>query len=384
VQEDGRAQAVPLNPSSARRFGALVPVHLAEQRLLDSLHPIAAHSIAIGEAAGRVLAEPLRCDVPVPARAIAVREGWAVSAAAVVGASAYSPVLMAQRPTWVETGDVMPPGSDAVLPSDGVSLDHGLVTVLSGAAPGEGVRRAGEDLAVGSILWAAGERLRATDIAVAHGIGIRRALVRTARVRIVSVAAGDTDMTGDLVAAWVEAQGAAVERLRPRSPETSPIGAALRQDGADLIVVVGGTGLGHGDHAAEALAQAGSLIAHGLALRPGETSGCGLVGPTPVILAPGRPDAALAATLMLVLPCLDRMMAASSPRPSVSGRLTRKIASTVGLTELVLLRICGHSLEPIAVADVTLAAISQGRAWLAVAPDSEGCAAGETVTAFVL
>jgi molybdopterin molybdotransferase len=169
-----------------------------------------------------------------------------------------------------------------------------------------------------------------------------------------------------------------------RSRDVASIGAALRQHGADLIVVVGGTGLGHADPAAEALAQGGSLIAYGLAMRPGETSGCGVVGATPVILAPDRAESALAATLVLVRPCLDHLLAAWPGRPCVSGRLTRKIVSTVGMTEIVLLRATGQDLEPIAVADVTLAAIAQADAWLAVAPDSEGFAAGETVTAFVL
>jgi molybdopterin molybdotransferase len=225
--------------------------------------------------------------------------------------------------------------------------------------------------------------LRATDIAVARSLGIEQVAIRTARVRIVSLRPAGTDTTGDLVAACAEAGGAAVERLSLRSRDAASLGATLRQEGADLVVLVGGTGLGHDDHAAEALAQAGSLIAHGVALRPGETSGCGFVGAIPVILGPGRPEAALSATLALVLPCLERLTAAS-PRPSVSGRLTRKIASAVGMAELVLLRTAGRDLEPIAVADVTLAAITQAEAWLTVAADSEGCAAGETVTAFLL
>ena len=383
MQEDERAQPVPANPSNARRFGALTPVNEAEQRLVAGLRPVAARSAGLGEAVGRMLAEPLRCEAPVPAEAVALREGWAVSADATVGASAYSPVLVAQQPEWVETGQVMPAGSDAVLPPDGVSPDHGMVAIVAVAVPGEGVRRAGEDAARGAILRAAGERLRPTDIAVGHGIGVGQVAIRTARTRIISLRQDGADPTGDLVAAVAQAYGAAVERLNLRSRDAASIGTALTQDGTDLIMLVGGTGLGGDDHAAEALALAGSLIAHGLALRPGETSGCGLVGATPVVLAPGRPEAALAATLALALPCLDRLTAAL-PRATVSGRLTRKIASTVGMTELVLVRAAGQNLDPIAVADVTLAAVARAEAWLTVAPDSEGCAAGETVTAFLL
>ncbi|HEY7386288.1 MAG TPA: molybdopterin-binding protein [Beijerinckiaceae bacterium] len=383
VQEDERAQPVPGHTSNARRSGTLMPVAEAEQRLVAGLRPVTAQAAAVGNAIGRVLAEPLCCDAAFPAKAIALREGWAVASDITVGASAYSPVLVAQEPEWVETGQIIPAGSDAVLSSDGVSLDHGMVAIVAAAAPGEGVRRAGEDAGRGATLRAAGERLRATDVAVAQAVGVGQVAIRTARARIVTLRDCDADMSGGLVAAIAEASSASVERLNLRSRDAASIAGALTQGGADLIVVIGGTGLGRDDHAAEALARAGSLMAHGIALRPGETSGCGLVGATPVILAPGRPEAAFAATLVLALPCLDQLTGGSR-RLSVSGRVSRKITSTVGLTELVLLRIAGPDLEPIAVADVTLAAIARAEAWLTVAPDSEGCAAGETVTAFVL
>jgi molybdopterin biosynthesis enzyme len=103
-----------------------------------------------------------------------------------------------------------------------------------------------------------------------------------------------------------------------------------------------------------------------------------------VILVPGRFEAALAVTLMLVIPCLDYLMDATPRRATVSGSLTRKVASMVGLTDLVLLRKVEQGLEPLTTGDVTLTAIAAADAWLAVPPGSEGFAAGETVTAFPL
>jgi molybdopterin molybdotransferase len=192
------------------------------------------------------------------------------------------------------------------------------------------------------------------------------------------------DAASELVTRFAEAAGAAVERISPTSRDAKAMAGTLRDERSDLILIVGGTGLGQQDHAAEAVTAAGSLIAHGIALRPGETSGFGVVGTTPVILVPGRLESALATTLALVLPCLDHLMNAAPRLPSLSGPLTRKVSSAIGMTEVVLLRRMREELVPVAAGDLTFAAIASADAWLAVPPDSEGFAAGETVAVFLL
>jgi molybdopterin biosynthesis enzyme len=337
------------------------------------------------QAEGRVLAEPIRSPAPVPAQATALRDGWAVAASDVVGATSYAPVPLAAPPTWVETGEPMPAGTDAVLPPDAVIDSRGHAEIVADAAPGENVRRAGADAARGVILRAAGERVRPSDIAVACAAGVNQVLVREARARILSLPGpAALEITADFVARVAEAAGAAVEQVGLQSRDVDTIAGAAMEAASDLVLIVGGTGLGRHDHAAAALAACGSLITHGIALRPGETSGCGVLGTTPAILVPGRIEAALAATLMLVLPCLDHLMGATPRQPSLSGPLTRKVSSAVGLTEIVLLRGTGAGLEPLAAGDLTLAAIGTADGWLAVPPESEGFAAGETIRAFLL
>jgi molybdopterin molybdotransferase len=341
--------------------------------------------VAPREAIGRVLAESITAAVASPPYAVALRDGWAVAAGDVVGASSYATIFPAVPPPWIEAGERLPPGTDAVLPPDSLSEHAGLPEIVATVAPGEGVRQAGAEAGEGAALRQGGERVRPVDAAIALAAGINRLHVRAATVRLVSLpGAAALDATGELVERLLDASGASVARVRLPSREATAIADALKGEDTDLLVAIGGTGFGRADHAAEALAAAGSLIAHGVALRPGETAGCGVVGAAPVILVPGRFDAALAATLCIVLPCLRHLTDAAPPRPSVAGPLTRKIASAVGLTEITLLRRSGQGLEPLAVADLTLAAVGAAEAWLAVPAESEGFAAGETVAAFWL
>ena len=364
-------------------IGLLVPHERALARLLAIARPVEPRSLPVEAAAGRVLAGAVQSSGPIPANSVALRGGWAVAAADVVGASYYSPVMLGAGAAPVEVGQAMPIGADAVLPPDAVTVTHGAFEIVAEAASGEDVRRAGEDAAPGAVLRDRGERLRPSDVAVALAAGVRSVSVREPRLRILSSASpGSVDVAGEIVARLAEAAGAAIDQIGIGG-DAAGIAAALRNPGADLAVVVA-AGIGSDDPAAEALASIGEMTARGIALRPGEVSGCGAVGPMPVILVPGRVEGALAAALTLVLPCLDHLMGAATPRPTLSGALTRKISSTVGMTDIVLLRRHRAGLEPLAAGDITLTAIAGAEAWLAVHADSEGFAAGETVTAFVL
>jgi len=334
-------------------------------RLKATLRPIAAESMPLEAAMGRVLAESIRAQDAVPPHAVALRDGWAVIAAETVGGSPYTPVMLIEEPRFVTVGAALPAGADAVLPPDAVSTEAGFAEITAPAAPGENVRRAGEDAGAGLVLRAAGERVRAVDEAVASGAGVSVCRVRQARVRVVGEGAASA-----LIARLAEAAGATVER-GPCDDE----GSASR---TDLLAIVAAS------DPETVLSQAGAVVAPALALRPGEGVGCALAGTVPVLVMPDRLETALAAALVLMRPCLDHLMAATSKPRSVTALLARKLSSSVGLTEIALLREANGGLEPLAVGDITLNAIAWAQTWLAVPPESEGFPAGAMVQASFL
>ena len=132
-----------------------------------------------------------------------------------------------------------------------------------------------------------------------------------------------------------------------------------------------------------ALAQRGDVVAHGIALQPGRTSAVGRIGKTPVIALPGAPDQAFAAWWTLALPALDRL-SGRRPRKTLNLPLARKIASGVGIAELVLLERKQGVWMTLAVGELSLEAIARAEAWLAVPGGAEGFAAGAPVDAYML
>src|SRR6202043_3150644 len=111
--------------------------------------------------------------------------------------------------------------------------------------------------------------------------------------------------------------------------------------------------VGRTDATIAALAQHGEVVAHGVALQPGRTTAVGSIEQVPVIALPGAPDQALAAWWTLALPVLDRL-SARQKRPTLTLPLARKIASSVGIAEIVLLQNDAGAWMPLAVGELSL------------------------------
>ena len=359
---------------------ALTPLDTALNALLGGLEPVLPVELPLTEALGGIAADmpPLSA---LPPHDIAASDGFAFRARDLVGASSYSPLPLMQAPLWVEAGDAMPDGCDCVVDADAVDRSGPIVQVLAEAIPGQGVRRAGSDVAEGSFAIAAGRRILPRDLLIARAAGLQTLKVRRPRLRIVNIPGGT--LTADMIAESARAAGAEVFRVEAAARDAASIAQALDSDGCDLLLTVGGSGVGRTDAAVMALAQRGEVIAHGLALQPGRTAAIGRIGKTPVVALPGAPDQAFAAWWTLALPALDRL-SGRRPRKTLNLPLARKVASSVGIAEIVLLEQSEGAWATLAIGELSLESIARAEAFLVVPGGSEGFAAGAPVDAYML
>jgi molybdopterin biosynthesis enzyme len=359
---------------------SLTPLDKARDALLNGVEPVVPVELALEDALRCIAAgtPPLQAYPP---RDIAAADGYAFFARDLVGASSYSPLPLTAPPVWVETGDAMPQDCDCVLDSDSVDLSGPLPQVLAEAIPGQGVRRAGGDIAAGRLVAPAGRRVLPRDLLLARAAGIERLSVRRPRLRIVNVPGGSA--TADLIRENAQAAGAETVSVMAAGRDAESIAAALDRSACDLLLMVGGSGVGRTDAAVTALAARGEILAHGIALQPGRTSTVAHLGKTPVVVLPGAPDQALAAWWTLALPMVDRL-SGRALRRTVQLPLARKIASSVGVAEIVLLERKEGLWTTLAVGDLSLDAIGRAEAWLVVPGGSEGFAAGSPVDAYML
>jgi molybdopterin molybdotransferase len=353
--------------------------------LLHGLEPVAPLEVPLAEALGCVAADMPPLKKPHPPRDTAESDGWAFRARDLVGASSYSPLPLPISPVWVEAGNPLPEGCDCVLDADLLDSSTPLVQALGEATPGQGVRRAGADIVGASVLIAAGRRVRPLDLLIARAAGLQKLNVRRPRLCLVNIPplSGEPPITARLIADTARAAGTEVSCVEAAGRDAASIETAADIGACDLLMTIGGSGVGRHDAAIAALAARGASIVHGIALQPGRTAAVGRVGKVPVIVLPGAPDQALSVWWTLALPTLD-VLSGSLPREQQMLPLVRKIASSVGVTELALLEKAGQGWMPIAVGALSLDAIGRADAWLTIPAASEGFAAGAVVGAYML
>jgi molybdopterin molybdotransferase len=395
-------------PFEWQGFGRLMPLNGAFAALVACCREIPPVQMGIEDALDRITAAPIHCPAAIPPYPIALCDGWAVASADTLDASSYAPGLASAMPRRVAFGDQLPDFADAVLPLPNVGVNPNSLDILSSVAPGEGVRARGGDFAEGETIVPEGTQLQPIHIALLRVAGIETVAVRPPRVCILSQSSA-----GNWLADMVRREGADcwIEASDGMAPEH--LVEAMARSNADLAIM---TGVGGAEGSvAQIVAQAGQILFHGVAVRPGEMMGCGSLprraeppsvkafsiktgdnGPDPasdflpILFTAERLECVLAVWLLLVRPYLRRLAGATFRNPAENLPLTRKIVSMPGLSELVLVRRATNPQDgaaqwkPLATGDIPFAAIARADAWLLVEPEFEGYAARQHVVAELL
>jgi len=365
------------SPDNRQRIARLTPLEDVLRRIGECVDPVMPRDMRAAAALGATLAQDVVVADRHPAAPLALIDGWAVHAEATADAGAYAPAMLPAA-REVAVGEAMPADGDAVAPVEAVTWRGGKGEVHAAVTAGEGVLLPGTDAGAGELLRHTGERLRAIDVAAMQALGVAGVRVRKPRVRIARVGRSRNDIA-DAIADWL-AYAIAADGVEPVATRPgADIAALLSGGGVDAVAIVGGTGAGSGDDTVHALARTGAVEAHGIAVSPGETAAFGVAGSRPVLLVPGRLDAAVTVWLLIGRAMLARLRGGIEPESSSESVLTGKVASTVGLTELVLVRRIEDGVEPVASKYLPLATLAHADGWIVVPAASEGLPPGARV-----
>ncbi len=313
--------------------------------------------LGLAEAIGRVTAGPVWARRSSPAFDSAGMDGVAVRSVDTVGASETTPVTLTDFDV-IDTGDPLPAGRDAVVMREHVHLvgpDSQSAELIAAVPPYQHVRSIGEDVATGALLLAQGHRLRAVDVAAIAAAGITEVLVYRRPV-VALLPTGDeirplgcepgigeiVDTNSLMLAGQAGEHGCDVLSLpiEPDDPERIAAAVLAAAQCADLVVIIAGSSAGRGDHTASVVARMGTLVVHGVAVRPGHPVVLGVVGTTPVLGAPGYPVSASLTFDIFAAPRLAALQGTTTvSRQTVTARLARKLASPLGMDDWVRVRV---------------------------------------------
>ena len=227
-----------------------------------------------------------------------------------------------------------------------------------------------------------------SELLIARAAGLRQLSIRRPRLRILNIPSASRESVAvELIAEKARLAGAQVVRDESGGRDADSIATALNEarntDVCDLVVTIGGTGVGRSDATIIAIARCGEVSVHGIALQPGRTGALGRIGRLPIVALPGAPDQALGVWWAISLVALDRL-AGRERRPQQMLPLRRKIASQVGVAEIALLQRTEQGWLPLSVGDLSYASVAGADGWLLVEGASEGFAAGTPVDAYMM
>ncbi|SFC34268.1 molybdopterin molybdotransferase [Polaromonas sp. OV174] len=336
---------IPTPSASAR--APLKPLDLALTELLAHAQPLpGAESVSTFEADGRVLAQDLLSSLDVPALDNSSMDGYAVRCADWADADTLFPVsqripagssghtLAAASVARIFTGAPIPPGADAVVMQEDCDvLDNGIRIRLQ-PAPGQWIRRRGEDVAAAAVVLQRGERLSPASLGLAASIGFGQLQVAP-RVRVALFSTGDElVMPGDVapadmkpgaiynsnrffLRALLQRLGCVVTDLGIVPDRLDATMDALRgaSQQHDLILTSGGVSVGEEDHIKPAVQALGALNLWQIAIKPGKPFAYGQIGAAHFIGLPGNPVSSFVTFLLLVRPFLLKLQGVTELAP---------------------------------------------------------------------
>jgi molybdenum cofactor synthesis domain len=332
----------------------VLTVEAARSRILEALPPLHGEErMALRSALDRVLSRDIHSTLDVPGHDNSAMDGYALAGDQLPESGFLDLEVIATLPAGsrfdgtcgpgqcvrIMTGAPMPAGTDTVVMQERVlPLEGNRVRIGTGHRRGENVRRAGEDIARGSVVLEAGKRLTPADLGILASIGVGEVNVRR-RVRVAFFSTGDElrgigeplaegevydsnrySLHGMLRRLGVEALDLGVVRDEPVALREAFAAAA---EMADVVITSGGVSVGEADYTKPILEEMGEMNFWKIAMKPGRPLAFGRLGDALFFGLPGNPVAVMVTFYQFVLPALQQMESGRPWRPLVLEAVSR-------------------------------------------------------------
>ncbi len=390
---------IPLDEALALALGASVPLDRTER-------------IDLEEAVGRVLAVPVVADWDVPPFNRAAMDGYAVVADSTFGASQLAPAvlecvetvhtggvpshtLVTGQCTQIATGAPMPDGADAVVMVEETNRrDGNQVAIFAPVYPRQNVGRRGADIATGTQLLQPGDLLTPSRVGSVAALGIASIEVY-AKPRVAILSTGNEiiapgtplgpgqiyDINRFTLGSVIREHGGVAVAL-PTAPDnlaelSETVDACLDHD---ILVFSGGSSVGERDLTVDVIQRKGTVLFHGIAVKPGKPTVFGTIGTTPVLGLPGYPTSCLSNAYMLLVPVLRRLAHLPVHRfRSVTVPTAQRIVSTTGRHQFYTVRVVDGTAVAAFKASGDITSMSQADGYIDIPAQTDIVEAGEMV-----
>jgi molybdopterin molybdotransferase len=365
-------------------------------------------SVALSEAAGRILAQNILADRDYPPTDRSIRDGFACRAADLPGAldiigevragESFSGRLQPGQTVRIMTGAPLPEGADCVVMVEHAAVEAGKMSTDRAPEPGEYINRAGCEARAAEPVLEKGVRLDYRHVAMLATVGAANVPV-CKQLRVAILATGDEIVPVEAVPKDFEirnsnshalaaqvARAGAIPEILPVAPDDLDSTIFLIEQGlqADMLLLSGGVSAGEYDYVEAALARCGAeFFFTRVKMRPGAPAVFGRARETFFFGLPGNPLSTAVTFEVFARAALELLSGmAWTTLPIVEARLTEPLQEKPGLTRFLpaLLHDGGASVTPIhwkGSSDVP--SLARSNAYIVSEPHEELHPAGEYV-----
>jgi molybdenum cofactor synthesis domain-containing protein len=300
----------------------------------------------------------------------------------------HTPAVTVSPGTCAEiaTGAPLPAGADAVVIVEDTTAEGDRVRVRRETAAGRNVGRRAADIAAGDTVARQGDLLTPSRIGALAAIG-RADVLLFARPRVAILSTGNEvvdpgrplgagqvyDVNRFTLGAIVDAHGGIARPQQAAQDTLEALGDALDASaGADLIVVSGGSSVGTRDLITDLVAARGTMIFHGIAVKPGKPTAFATIGTTPFFGMPGNPTSCLSNAYILLIPFLRAMARLPPYEPrTLSLPLGARIASAERRHQFYTVRVRGGVAELAFKGSGDITSLSQADGYIEIPADQK-------------
>ncbi len=355
-------------------------------------------------AVGKIAAEDVVSPKDYPSEDKSAVDGYALNSKFVLSASNSNPISMriigistpdnpfeqelkGDETVRVLTGGRLPRGADSVLMDEDAIIQGEYLKVIKGLRPFQNVSFAGEDIKKGERILSRGEIISPAKLVALMETGVRN--LKTFDLRIGILSTGDELLSGKvknttqyLLIETLKRYGYSPVNLGIAADNYGDIFSKLTKEKTDVLILTGGTGPGEHDLTVEFVRSTGKILFHGIKMRPGRTTGLGIIEGTPVFMISGLPVASLMALENVIDP-LIRYWFNFQPIKDyyVKAKLNRAVVNTLGFRSYVRVRLLENfEAEPLKVTGSgVISSIINADGILTVPENVEGFPEGEEV-----
>lgn len=325
-------------------------IHLYTEALSKE---IKTEQLPASEALFRTTSEAVYANISSPHYHCSAMDGIAVLAADTYGASEKTPKNLKEdlHFDYINTGNPMPEGRDCVIMIEDIAeTAPGIVQILAPAYPWQNVRPVGEDIVQGEMILPSNHVIRPVDLGAVLCGGVEEITVY-ARTKVGILPTGNEivqnvreltygkimDSNSKVFEGLVHELGGVPRIYAPAVDDREILKEAIKKgiNENDLLIINAGSSAGSKDFTVDIIRELGTVVVHGVALKPGKPTILGIIDGKGVIGIPGYPVSAFFAFDTFVKPILEIYSGKKSEKSYTEAILSQRVVSSFKHQELV-------------------------------------------------